>query len=100
MDADLLDPSSWTKNPYNPILNSDFFSATFAPGSGGFFTGPDDATWFAYGAVNNASGFAGGPNIRTVRAQEMGFDEQGRVKRTSPINATRPIEGDSYADYS
>ena len=78
VNADLLDPASWTKSPYNPIVHSNFFSSTYGPGSGGFFTGPDDDVWFAYGAVNNASGFTGGPNIRTIRAQKMGYDAQGR----------------------
>lgn len=55
--------------------------------------------WFAYGAVNNASGFTGGPNIRTIRAQKMGWDSEGRILRTIPINATRSIPGSSYSDY-
>ena len=61
--------------------------------------GPDDDVWLAYTAFNNATGFTGGPNIRTVRAQKMGYDSEGRIKRTKPVNATRPIEGENFSDY-
>lgn len=99
LDADLLDPASWTKSPYNTILGSDFYQNTFATGSGGFFIGPDDGVWFAYGAINNASGFADGPDIRTVRAQKIGWDAEGRIYRTTPVNATRYIPGADYTYY-
>ncbi|KXL48708.1 glycoside hydrolase family 43 protein [Acidomyces richmondensis BFW] len=93
LHSDLLDPASWTKSPYNPILGSWFFSSTYGPGSGGFFLGPDDGVWFAYGAMSNASGLTGGPSVRTVRAQKIEWDSEGRILRTIPVNATRSIPG-------
>ena len=52
-DADLLDPTSWTKAPA-PVVKSSPAHGVYATGHNGFFKSPDGADWIIYHANGGA----------------------------------------------
>lgn len=55
LDADLLDPASWTKGNY-PILTSGSVPGEFGPGHNSYVTDDDGAIWNVYHARNGIDG--------------------------------------------
>lgn len=75
VDADLLNPVSWTKLP-EPLLERNDAGQVYGPGHNGFFKSPDGTEdWVVYHA-NPAPGQQCGES-RVARAQKITWDEQG-----------------------
>jgi GH43 family beta-xylosidase len=74
-DADLLDPSSWTKSS-TPIFTKNPGGQVFGPGHNAFFKSPDGSEdWIIYHA--NSVADQGCSNNRSTRMQKFTWNEDG-----------------------
>jgi GH43 family beta-xylosidase len=82
-----LKASAWTLVT-QPFLQSSSANKAYAPGSGGFFTGPDGSPWFSYGGYDRAQGQGGtkGTYPRTIRAQKCAYTSRGVLLPMVPIS--------------
>jgi GH43 family beta-xylosidase len=71
-----------------PLLQSSASNKAYAPGSGGFFTGPDGTPWISYGGYDRAQGQGGssGSYPRTIRAQKVAASSRGVLLPIIPIS--------------
>jgi GH43 family beta-xylosidase len=86
----LLDPASWTKNPY-PVFSQKPASDTYGPGHNSFFTSPDGTeNWILYHA-NPAAGQGCG-RFRSPRAQKFVWKDDGSPDFGEPLSTDIPLE--------
>lgn len=91
VDADLLDPSSWTKSP-QPVFVSDPSVERFGPGHNSFTTTADGQAVLVYHA-RTYTHIEGDPLLdpnRHACAQVLPFDADGHPVWGTPLPATRP----------
>jgi GH43 family beta-xylosidase len=85
IDADLLNPSSWTKHP-QPVFESG--NGVVAPGHCSFTTAPDGSEeWILY----HAAKFPGAGWNRSVRAQRFEWNPNGTPRFGQPAPSNIPI---------
>ena len=88
-DADLLQASSWTKNP-EPIFKQSAATGVYATGHNSFFKSPDGTQdWLLYHA--NAQPGQGCGNFRSPRAQPFTWTTQGWPSIGEPVAAGQPL---------
>ncbi|MGY5766440.1 glycoside hydrolase family 43 protein [Brachybacterium sp. DNPG3] len=91
VDADLLDPASWTKSA-EPVFVSDPSVERYGPGHNSFTTTSDGQAVLVYHA-RTYTHIVGDPlqdPNRHACAQVLPFDEAGRPLWGTPLPATRP----------
>lgn len=87
--GDVLDPSSWKKNP-QPVFSGKAGDGIFAPGHNSFFKSPDGKEdWILYHA-NPAAGQGCG-RYRSPRAQKFGWKSDGTPDLGEPVKTGIPI---------
>lgn len=85
IDADLLKPSSWRKDP-KPVFAGG--NGVVAPGHGSFTTSPDGREdWFIY----HAARFPGSGWARSIRAQPFQWSDDDRPIFGAPASPDKPI---------
>lgn len=82
-----LHPSNWILTQQS-FLQSSSANQAYAPGSGGFFIGPDNTQWFCYGGYDRSQGQGGqnGDYPRTIRAQKSPATSKGVLHPNTPIS--------------
>jgi GH43 family beta-xylosidase len=89
-DADLMDPTSWTKS-MQPVFQKNPEAQAFGPGHNGFFKSPDGTEdWIIYHA-NPASGQGCGSN-RSIRMQKFTWKEDGTPDFGTPAQLYKKIK--------
>ena len=87
--SNLLDPSSWTKNPI-PVFWQSPKAKAYGTGHGSFFRSPDGTEdWMLYHA-NSEPGQGCGRN-RVPRAQRFGWNPDGTPNFGRPVEVGRPL---------
>ena len=82
-DRNLLDSSSWTKNP-EPVFIKSVENAVYAPGHNSFFKSPDGTEdWILYHA--NAEPGKGCGRDRSPRAQKFTWNKDGTPNFGTPV---------------
>lgn len=83
-DQDPLIASNWFLVT-QPFLQSSTVDNAYAPGSGGFFTGPDGTNWFAYGGYDRLECQGTDNYPRTIRVQKAPSTLNGLLLPNTPI---------------
>jgi GH43 family beta-xylosidase len=88
-DSDLLDPSSWKKNPL-PVFSQKPEAQAYGTGHCGFFTSPDGREdWIIFHANPNPGEGCG--HFRQPRAQRINWTADGSPDFGEPIPLSTPI---------
>lgn len=88
-DADLLQASSWTKNP-EPIFKQSATTGVYATGHNSFFKSPDGTQdWVLYHA--NSQPGQGCGDLRSPRAQPFTWTADGWPNMGEPVAAGQPL---------
>jgi GH43 family beta-xylosidase len=82
-----LKPQDWYLTS-QAFLQSSSANQAYAPGSGGFFTGPDGQPWFAYGGYDTEEGQGGdkGTTPRSIRVQKAPATSAGLLYPNTPVS--------------
>lgn len=82
-----LNANNW-KLVTQPLIQSSTANKAYAPGSGGFFRGPDGTYWTMYGGYDRSQcqGGASGSYPRTIRAQKIQATTRGVLVPITPVS--------------
>ena len=90
VDADLLDPASWTKSS-QPVFQGDPAASAWSPGHNSFFVSPDGSEdWIIYHA-NPGPGMGCGGR-RSPRMQRIEWRADGTPDFGTPVPIGEPVE--------
>jgi GH43 family beta-xylosidase len=82
--GDVLNASSWVKQP-TPVFARSDANGVYAPGHNGFFTSPDGTeSWIVYHA--NSAKSDGCTGVRTTRVQKFTWNDDGTPNFGAPLS--------------